>query len=242
MRRAEGRVWVEDSVASTRRVSGKELGERYAMDVRPLSLGLVHMEGSTMRLGPLEVLRFGPPKVTRTGVAWPVEGGLAAGAPGGSFAVRAAGGRLIASLEGYRPRLPFALYVVSQLPIHHLVMRMYLLRVRGRLPEPGMPAAPTRRLAAAAVDVGLCAVFALLVSKRRRLAAFAGIAAGYHVACWSTLGRTLGGIVAGTRVVAVDGSRSSISQSVVRLLALPWAALRMRAAHDEIAATEVVAD
>jgi len=66
VRRAEGRVWVEDSVASTRRVSGKELGERYAMDVRPLSLGLVHMEGSTMRLGPLEILRFGPPKTPRT--------------------------------------------------------------------------------------------------------------------------------------------------------------------------------
>jgi uncharacterized RDD family membrane protein YckC len=121
-------------------------------------------------------------------------------------------------------------------------MRMYLLRVRGRLPEPGMPAAPTQRLTAAAVDVGLCAVVALVVRRRRRLVAFAGIAAAYHVACWSTSGRTIGGIVAGTRVVGVDGSRPSIGQSLVRLLALPWAALRMRAAHDEIAATEVVAD
>src|SRR6266702_3881230 len=46
----------------------------------------------------------------------------------------------------------------------------------------------------------------------------------------------------GTRIVAVDGSRPSIGQSIVRLLALPLAALRMRAAHDELAATEVVAD
>jgi uncharacterized RDD family membrane protein YckC len=131
---------------------------------------------------------------------------------------------------------------MTQLPIHHLVMRMYLLRVRGRLPEPGMPAAPTRRFAAAAIDIGLCAAVALTVGRRRRLAAFAGIAAGYHIACWSTSGRTLGGAVAGTRVVAVDGSRPSAGQSLVRLLSLPWAALRMRAVHDEIAATEVVAD
>src|SRR6267378_2866792 len=168
VRRAEGRVWVEDSVASAGPVSGKVLRERYVEDVGPLSLGLVRMADSTMRLGPLEILRFGPPKVTRAGVAWTVEGGLAAGAPGGSFAVRARGGRLTASLEGYRPRLPFVLYVVTQLPIHHLVMRMYLLRVRGRLPEPGMPAAPARRLTAGAIDVGLCAAIALVVGKRRR--------------------------------------------------------------------------
>jgi hypothetical protein len=40
----------------------------------------------------------------------------------------------------------------------------------------------------------------------------------------------------------VDGSRVSISQSVIRLLALPLAALRMRAVHDDIAATEVIAE
>jgi len=242
VRRAEGRVWVEDSVAGAGPVSGKVLRDRYVENVRPLSLGLVHMEGSTMRLGPFEILRFGPPKVTRAGVAWPVEGGLAAGARGGSFKVRAAGGRLVASLEGYRPRLPFVLYVVTQLPIHHVVMRLYLLRVRGRLPEPGMPAAPARRFTAAAIDLGLCGAIALMAGRKRRLAAFAGIAAGYHVACWSTSGRTLGGKLAGTRVVAVDGSRPSAGQSAVRLLALPWAALRMRAVHDEIAATEVIAD
>ena len=71
----------------------------------------------------------------------------------------------------------------------------------------------------------------------------ATVAKDYQVTIFTTSkGRTLGGIVAGTRVVAVDGSRPSIGQSLVRLLALPWAGLRMRAAHDEIAATEVIAD
>jgi len=149
---------------------------------------------------------------------------------------------LIASLEGYRPRLPFVLYVVTQLPVHHLVMRIYLLRVRGRLPEPGMPAAPARRLTAGAIDVGLCAAIALVVGKRRRLATFAGIAAGYHVACWSISGRTLGGMITRQRVVSVDGSRVSVGQALIRLCALPLAALRMRAVHDEIAGTEVIAD
>jgi hypothetical protein len=242
VRRAEGQVWLEDSVANARPVSGKVLRERYVNDVRALSLGIARMHDNSMRVGPLEILRFGRPKVTRTGVEWPIEGGLAAGAPGGSFAVRDAGGRLVASLTGYRPRLPLALYAVTQLPVHHLVMRMYLLRVRGRLPAPGMPAPPTRRLGAAAIDLGLCAALALFAGRRRRLAAFAGIATGYHIASWSISGRTLGGGVAGTRVVAVDGSRPSVGQSILRLLALPWAALRMRAAHDEIAATEVVAD
>jgi hypothetical protein len=43
-------------------------------------------------------------------------------------------------------------------------------------------------------------------------------------------------------VVSVDGSRVSAGQALIRLFALPVAALRMRAVHDEIAATEVIAD
>jgi uncharacterized RDD family membrane protein YckC len=105
-----------------------------------------------------------------------------------------------------------------------------------------VPAAPTRRIAAGAIDVGLCAAVALVAGKRRRVAAFAGLAIGYHVACWSSSGRTVGGLIAGQRVVALDGSRVSIGQSIVRLLALPPSALRLRAVHDEIAGTEVVAD
>ena len=242
MRSADGRVWVEDSVAASNPVTGKELRDQFESDVSTLTFGLVRMRGSSMVLGPLEILRFGRPKMTRTGVDWPVVGGLAAGTGGGHWSISASGGRLVASLEGYTPRLPVPLYALTQLPIHHLVMRLHLLRARGRVPSPGVPAAPTRRIAAGAMDVGLCAGLALLAGRRRRVAAFVGLAIGYHVACWSSSGRTAGGLIAGQRVVSVDGSRASVGQSLVRLLALPLAALRLRAVHDEIAGTEVISD
>jgi len=229
-------------VSASNPVTGKELRDQFVSDVSTLTFGLVRMRGSSMVLGPLEILRFGRPKVTRTGVAWPVEGGVPAGTAGGHWSISASRGRLVASLEGYTPRLPMPLYALTQLPIHHLVMRLHLLRARGRMPSPGVPTAPTRRIAAGAIDVGLCAGVALLVGRRRRVATFAGLAIGYHVACWSSSGRTVGGLIAGQRVVAVDGSRVSIGQSLVRLLALPMAALRLRAVHDEIAGTEVVSD
>jgi len=242
VRSADGRVWVEDSVAASNRVTGKELRDQFVSDVSTLTFGLVRMRGSSMVFGPLEILRFGRPKMTRTGVDWPVVGGLAVGTAGGHWSISASGGRLVASLEGYTPRLPVPLYALTQLPIHHLVMRLHLLRARGRVPSPGVPAAPTRRIAAGAMDVGLCAGLALLAGRRRRVAAFAGVAIGYHVACWSSSGRTVGGLIAGQRVVSVDGSRVSVGQSLVRLLALPLAALRLRAVHDEIAGTEVISD
>ena len=233
-------MWVEDSVAASNPVTGKELRDQFVSDVSTLTFGLVRMRGSSMVLGPLEILRFGRPKMTRTAVDWPVEGGLAARTAGGHWSIRASGGRLVASLEGYAPRLPRFIYALTHLPIHHLVMRLHLLRARGRVPSPGVPAAPTRRIAAGAIDLGLCAAVALLAGRRRRVAAFAGLAIGYHVACWSSSGRTVGGLIAGQRVVSVDGSRVSIGQSLVRLLALPVAALRLRAVHDEIAGTEVI--
>jgi uncharacterized RDD family membrane protein YckC len=114
--------------------------------------------------------------------------------------------------------------------------------VRGRLPAPGVPVPPTRRITAAAIDVGLFALVALVSGRRRRTAALAAVAAGYHVACWTISGRTLGGIVTGQRVVSVDGSPVTAGQALVRLLALPLAAFRFRAVHDEIAGTEVIAD
>jgi uncharacterized RDD family membrane protein YckC len=49
-------------------------------------------------------------------------------------------------------------------------------------------------------------------------------------------------MITGQRVVSVDGSRVSAGQALVRLLALPLVALRLRAVHDEIAGTEVIAD
>jgi hypothetical protein len=229
-------------VAASNPVTGKELRDQFVSDVSTLTFGLVRMRGSSMVLGPLEILRFGRPKITRTGVDWPVDGGLAARTAGGHWSISASGGRLVASLEGYAPRLPRFIYALTQLPFHHVVMRLHLLRARGRVPSPGVPAAPTRRFAAGAIDVGLCAAVALIAGRRRRLAAFAGLAIGYHVACWSSSGRTVGGLVAGQRVVSVDGSPVSIGQSLVRILLLPMALLRLRAVHDEIAGTEVISD
>jgi len=124
-------------VASPHVVSGRELREQFASDVSALTFGLVRMRGTSMVLGPLEILRFGRPKVTRSGVSWPVEGGLAARAGGGKWSITASGGRLVASLEGYRPRIPVPLYRLTQLPIHHLVMRLHLLRA-----EPGSACRP----------------------------------------------------------------------------------------------------
>jgi hypothetical protein len=207
-----------------------------------LTLGLVSPRGSSLFLGPLEIIRFGPAKTARSSVELRIEGGLAVGDRGGRLRIQAAAGRLTASVDAYRPWLPRPLYAVTQLPFHHLVMRQHLLRQRGRLPAPGVPVAPTRRAAAAAIDIGLFVLVALVAGRRRRLAALAGIAAGYHVACWSISGRTVGGMITGQRVVSVDGSRVSAGQAVIRLLALPLAALRLRAVHDEIAGTEVVAD
>src|SRR5260370_33530948 len=104
------------------------------------------------------------------------------------------------------------------------------------------PGTPARRIGAGAMDVGLCAGLALLAGRRRRVAAFAGLAIGYHIACWSSSGRTVGGLIAGQRVVSVDGSRVSVGQSLVRLFALPLPALRLRAVHDSSAVTAGVAD
>jgi hypothetical protein len=235
-------VTLEDSVASSRPVTGRELREGFFLDVPKLTLGLVSQRGSSLFLGPLEVIRFGPAKTTRSRVELPIEGGLVVGDRGGRLRIEAGRGRLTASVEGYGPRLPRPLYVLTQLPFHHTVMRLHLLWQRGRQPAPGVPVAPTRRAAAAAIDVGLFAVVALVAGRRRRLAAIALIAAGYHIACWSISGRTVGGMITGQRVVSVDGSRVSPGQALIRLLTLPMAAVRLRAVHDEVAGTEVIAD
>lgn len=232
----------EDSVASPRRLSGRELREGFFRHISSMSLGLGRLRGWSLFVGPLEIISFGRPKTTRTGVELPIERGLAVGAPGGHLRIESSKGRLTATVEGYRPRLPRAIYVLTQLPFHHTVMRLHLLAERGRLPMPEMPAPPTRRAAAAAIDVGLCAAVAMTVGRRRRPAIFAGIAIGYHVTCWTISGRTIGGSLLRQRVVSVDGSRLSLGQAIVRLLALPLSALRMRAVHDELAGTEVISD
>ena len=237
-----GRVDVEDSVAMSRGVTGAVLRDGFLRDIRLLTLGLVRARGNSFYLGPIELLRFGRAGVTRNRVKWPIEGGLFARAPGGHLRIEAAGGRVAATVEGYRPLLPRPVYMLTQLPVHHLVTRLHLLRVRGRRPAPGVPAEPTTRFAAAAIDIGLCAALAAVSGRRRRIAAFLGVATAYHVACWSISGRTLGGILMGQRVVAVDGSRATVGQALIRLASLALSGLRLRTIHDELASTDVVGE
>jgi hypothetical protein len=242
LRVTDGRVAVEDSVAIERATTGRELRESYLEDVQKLSAGLIRVRGSALYVGPIELLRFGKANVTRHAVEWPIEGGIVARAAGGRFRIAAVGGRLVASVEGYRPLLPLPLYRVTQLPIHHLLIRLHLLRVRGREPLPGVAASSQDRWRAAMVDLTLCVALTGLISKRPRVRALLGVAAAYHVTCWSTSGRTLGGLVMRQRVVAVDGSRPAVGQSVVRLLALPFGWIRGRPVQDDAACTAVVKD
>src|SRR6202521_5119627 len=237
-----GEVSTHDSVAISQKPTGSELRDRYLHDIQDLTLGLIRTRGNSLYLGPVELLRFGPATVTGSAVEWPIDGGITARAPGGSFRIEAAGGRVTASVDGYRPRLPLPLYGLSQLPIHQLLIRLYLLRVRGREPAPGVTAAPEDRIRAAAVDVAFCLTLAGLAGRRRRMPALLGIAAAYHIVCWSTSGRTLGGLVARQRVVAVDGSRLTVMQAAFRLLALPLSWVARRPIHDDLAGTEVISD
>jgi len=236
----DGEVSTQDSVAIVREPTGRELRDGYLHDIRNLTLGLVHSRGDAIYVGPVELLRFGPPIVTSSAVEWPIEGGITTRVPGGTFRIEAAKGRVSASVDGYRPRLPLPLYGLSQLPIHQLLIRLYLLRVRGREPAQGVAAAPEDRIRAAAVDVAFCLTLAGLAGRRRRLPLLLGIAAAYHIACWSTSGRTLGGLVTRQRVVAVDGSRPTVMQAAFRFLALPLAWVTRRPIHDELAGTEVI--
>ena len=242
LRSIGGKVAIEVSVAGARAVPGAELRDAYLDDIRKLTLGLVHARGGSLYLGPLELLRFGKAGVTSDAVEWPIEGGILARDAGGVFRIQSAEGRLVAAVDGYRPLLPLPLYAVTQLPVHRLITRLFLLRVRGREPAPGSPASRDDRLRAAVVDVAFCLTLARLAGRRRNLGALLGIAAGYHVACWTISGRTLGGLVTGQSVVSIDGSRPSLGQSAVRLLALPLAWITRRPMHDELAGTEVVTD
>jgi hypothetical protein len=238
----QGAIRIDDSVAMQTTVSGRELRDGFGAGMRALTFGLIRMRDDALRLGPLELLRFGRPELLPFAVEWQIEGGLLTRRPGGRFRIAAGGGRLVASVQGYCPALPLPLYAVTQLPVHHLVTRLHLLRVRGREPAPGIAVPGRVRLQAAAIDIALCAAVAALAGRRRRLRVLLGIAAAYHVTCWAAGGRTIGGSFMRQRVVAVDGSAVSAGQAVVRLLALPVAWARRRPVHDELSGTEVVVD
>ena len=236
-----GLVSTRDAVAITARPSGAQLRDAYLGAIRSLTFGLAGVRGSSVVFGPFELLRFGRPKVTRSAVDWPIEGGLLAGRPGGHWRLEALGGTVEATVTGYRPSLPRPLYWLTQLQVHQLFTRLYLLRLRGREPAPGVPATPQDRSRAAAVDVAFCMSLARLTGRRRLRRALA-IAAIYHLVLWSTTGRTLGGLVIKQRVVAVDGSRLTPTQSLLRLILLPASWITGRPVHDVSASTEVIAD
>jgi len=232
MRWMDGRVWVEDSVETPQPPALERIREAFMPDTAAMTLGLVQARDHALVSGPVELLRFGDAESSRGSVSWPIEGGVLAAEPGGRLRVSIEKDRLVARVEG--------LYRLTQLPLHHAVVRMVLLRLRGRRPAPGVPADVSRRLAAGAIDLGVCAALTLLIARRRRLRVFAGVAAGYHVAAWSVSGRTIGGALMGQRVVAVDGSRVTPVQAALRVIALPFSWVRFRAVHDEVAGTEVV--
>jgi len=242
MRWVGGQVWVEDSVDAPRPPQASELRDAFMRDTAALTLGIVRERDGALVAGPVELLRFGAPQTGATGVMWPIEGGVLAAAPGGRLRVLIEDGRLVARVEGYRPRLPRPVYSATQLLLHHALVRLVLLRLRGRRPAAGVPADVSRRLAAGAIDVAVCGALTLLLARRRRVRAFAAITAGYHLAAWSVSGRTIGGALMGQRVIAVDGSAVTPVQAALRLVALPFAAFRFRGIHDEVAATDVVAE
>jgi len=231
-------VTVQDSVTSAQPTTGQILRDRFLAEMPALTLRLIRARGNSLRIGPIELLRFGRPSVTSSAVEWPIEGGMLVGSPGGRWRIAASDDQLVASVEGYRPMLPRQVYALTQLHVHHLLTRLFLLRLRGRVPEVGVPAPSKERMQAAAVDLALCFTLGRLFGRKPRL--LLGIAAGYHIVCWSTSGQTLGGMVTRQRVVAIDGSRVSPLQATVRLAALPLSWALRRPVHDEFAGTKVI--
>jgi hypothetical protein len=228
-------VTVEDSVRTPVAPSPELLRDFYFPAAERLTLGLVRYRDRAFRLGPLTLIAFGSPSPTRHGWTFPISGGLLAAEPGGELWIGSNDGRTTVALAGYRPRLPLPVYRATQLLYHHFVSRMALLRLRGRLPAEAPPATPVARLAAGAIDVCVC----LALARGRPRGAILG-AVAYHLACWSFGGLTLGGLVLGQRVVAVDGEGVTPGQALLRLAALPLAWFRLRAVHDEVAGTDVV--
>jgi len=242
VRFTDGKVLVGVAVEGSRSVPGQVLRDAYLEEVARLTLGLFRIRDGSVYLGPLELMRFGPASVTRDAVEWPIEGGILARGAGGRWRIESAGGRLEATVEGYRPSLPLPLYAVTQLPVHRLFTRLFLLRVRGRDPAPGIPAAPDDRLRAAAIDLAFCATLAGLMGTRRNPRVLLGVVAGYHIACWTISGRTLGGVVMKQRVVSIDGSRPTLEQSILRVLLSPLVLVGRRIVRDELAGTDVVSE
>lgn len=221
-------------------LSGAELRDAYWRALETLSFRLLRRRGESAVLGPCELLRFGQPRVEPGSVEWPIEGGMLAGGPGGTWRVESSNGTVVARVAAFRPRLPRILYAISHLQVHLLFTRLFLLQLHGRTPPPAASPTSSDRYRAATVDLALCFTLGRLVGLRPRT--LLGVITGYHIACWSTSGRTLGGLVTHQRVVSIDGKRLTPQQSVLRLLAAPLALVARRPVHDEIAGSEVIAE
>jgi hypothetical protein len=228
-------ITTSDSVQVTRPFSGAQLRDAYIESVQNLTFGLVRFRDNAWRLGPFELLRYGSERVGRDFVEWPIEGGVLA-RPGGVWRIESKDGAVSASATGHRPAIPRPLYDVSHFQVHQLATRLYLLGLRENDPPFGVEAPRHDRLRAAAVDVAFCLTLARLTGRRRTLV----ITAAYHVACWSLLGRTLGGVVLRERVVSLDGSRPTATQSLLRFALMPLSWISRRPVHDEVARTTVV--
>ena len=83
----DGEVSTQDSVTIAREPTGRELRDGYLHEIQDLTFGLVRARGSSLYLGPVELLRFGPPTVTAAAVEWPIEGGVTAAEPGGRLRI-----------------------------------------------------------------------------------------------------------------------------------------------------------
>ena len=226
---------VEDSVRTPVAPAPERLRDFYFAATERLTLGLVRHQDGSLRLGPLTLVSFGDPVRIPDGWSFPITGGILAAEPGGELNVVSAGGITKVVVAGYRPSLPLPFYRITQYPFHHFVTRLALLRLRGRVPAEAPPASPAARLAAGAIDAGVCHILAR--GRRRRAVAVAVV---YHVACWSFGGLTVGGLLLKQRVVAVDGGPVTPGQALLRMATLPLSLLRFRAVHDEVAGTDVV--
>jgi RDD family protein len=233
-------ITTSDSVEVTRPLSGAQLRDAYIDSVQDLTLGVVRFRDNAWRVGPIELLRFGKERIGRDFVEWPIEGGILA-RPGGVWRIESTDGTVSASASGHRPALPRPLYDLTHFQVHQLATRLYLLRLRENDPPPGVEAPREDRLRAAAVDVAFCLTLARLTG-RRRLRRTLIITAVYHVVCWSLLGRTLGGVVLRERVVSLDGSRPTATQSLLRFSLMPLSWISRRAVHDDVALTTVIRD
>lgn len=229
------RVEVVDSVGAPGMPAAERLRDFYFAATERLTLGFVRYRDHSFVAGPVTLIRFGEAERTESGWRFPIGPGALVGEPGGELAIGWRGGRLEVAVRGYRPSLPMPVYRWTQLLFHHFQTRLVLLGMRGRVPAEAPPATPAARLAAGAVDVALCLAAARFRPRQALL-----VAALYHLACWRLGGLTAGGLLLRQRVVAVDGSRLTLGQALLRLAALPAAAVRLRAVHDEVAGTEVV--